>query len=214
MERQASMDGTVARARRGRPPAFDRNEALRRAMCLFWDRGYEGTSFDELLAVMGISASSFQNAFGSKQALYEAATALYLDEKAARMGESLAGGMDTRRAFEILMENTADAFTEGGGSPAGCMIALAGTHAAPACDPIRDMMVAQRALSERLMCERLQAGIDRGELPADTDPTLLAAFFGTVFRGMSVQARDGASREKLAEIGRLAMRAWPDLRHT
>jgi len=204
------MDGKVqTQVRRGRPSTFDRNAALRQAMGLFWDRGYEGTTFDELLACMGISASSFQNAFGSKRDLYQAATRLYLLEKAAFLEESLAGTADTRRAFETLIENTAEAFTEGGGMPAGCMISLAGTHAAPACDPIREMMVAQRALSERLMTERLQAGIDRGELPADTDPATLAAFFSTVFRGMAVQARDGASREKLVEIGRLAMRVWP-----
>ena len=178
-------------------------------MSLFWERGYEGTTFDGLLTCMSISASSFQNAFGSKRGLYQAATKLYLLEKAAFLEESLASTSDTRQAFETLIENTADAFTEGGGMPAGCMISLAGTHAAPACDPIRDIMVAQRALSERLMTERLQAGIDRGELPAGTDPAALAAFFGTVFRGMAVQARDGASRDKLLEIGHLAMRVWP-----
>ena len=204
------MSGAVQdKPRRGRPSAFDRNAALRQAMHLFWDRGYEGTTFDGLLACMGISASSFQNAFGGKRDLYEAATKLYLDEKAAFFEESLASTADTRRAFERLIEKTAGAFTEGGGMPAGCMVSLAGTHAAPACDPIREMMVAQRALSERLMTERLQAGVDQGELPADTDPSSLAAFFGTVFRGMAVQARDGASRGKLVEIGRLAMRVWP-----
>ena len=203
------MSGLLqTKLRRGRPPAFDRNGALRQAMRLFWDRGYEGTSFDELLACMGISASSFQNAFGSKQELYEAATRFYLDEKAAWFSENLAEATHTRHAFEMLIENTADAFTEGG-MPAGCMISLAGTHAAPACDPIREMMVSQRALSERLMRERLQAGIDRGDLPPAADPASLAAFFSTVFRGMAVQARDGATREKLVEIGRLAMRVWP-----
>ena len=203
------MDTIVqTRARRGRPPAFDRDEALRQAMRLFWDRGYEGTTFDQLLACMGISASSFQNAFGSKQALYEEATRRYLEEKTAWFDESLSRIADTRQAFETLIETTADAFTEGG-MPAGCMISLAGTHAAPACDPIREMMVEQRALSERLMRVRLQAGIESGELPAGTDAASLAAFFSTVFRGMAVQARDGASRERLVEIGRLAMRVWP-----
>lgn len=113
------------------------------------------------------------------------------------------------RRKETLVGNTVDAFTEGCGNPAGCVISHAGTHAAPACDPIRDMMVAQRALSKRLMTERLQSGIDDGELPPGTDAEILAAFFNTVFRGMTVQARDGATRENLADIGKFAMRAWP-----
>jgi len=53
---------------------FDRAVALQVAQKLFWERGYEGTSFDELIAAMGISASSFYNSFGSKEALYCEAT--------------------------------------------------------------------------------------------------------------------------------------------
>src|SRR5262249_23270439 len=64
---------------RGRPAVFDRGVALQEAMKLFWERGYEGTSFDDLIAAMGISASSFYNSFGSKEALYCEATRTYLD---------------------------------------------------------------------------------------------------------------------------------------
>jgi AcrR family transcriptional regulator len=63
---------------RGRPPVFDRDAALKEAMKLFWERGYQGTSFDDLIAAMGISASSFYNSFGSKEALYCEATQSYL----------------------------------------------------------------------------------------------------------------------------------------
>jgi len=55
---------------RGRPKSFDRAAALHQAVELFWERGYEGASFDDLIAAMGISPSSFYNAFGSKERLY------------------------------------------------------------------------------------------------------------------------------------------------
>src|SRR5690349_23827206 len=64
---------------RGRPATFDRGKALQEAMKLFWERGYEGTSFDDLIAAMGISPSSFCNSFGSKEALYCEATQTYLE---------------------------------------------------------------------------------------------------------------------------------------
>ena len=64
---------------RGRPAVFDRAKALHAAMKLFWERGYEGTSFDDLIAAMGVSASSFYNSFGSKEALYCEATRSYLE---------------------------------------------------------------------------------------------------------------------------------------
>jgi AcrR family transcriptional regulator len=194
--------------RRGRPRKFDRTEALARAMRLFWEQGYEGTTFDQLITAMGISASSFQNTFGSKEGVYAAAAEFYLEDKRRWFAEALSDKTNTRETFERLIESTADAFTDSR-DPAGCMIALAGTHGAPDCDRIRDMMAAKRTMSENAMRTRLEAGIALGELPAETDAAAMAAFFGTVFRGMAVQARDGATREQLLKIGAMAMRAWP-----
>ena len=194
--------------RRGRPPKFDRTAALAQAMRLFWEQGYEGTTFDQLITAMGISASSFQNSFGSKELVYEAATQFFLEEKRRWFAEALSDKTSTRETFERLIESTADAFTASC-DPAGCMIALAGAHAAPECDRIRDMMAAKRTLSEEAMRARLEAGIAAGEIPAGTDTAAIAAFFSTVFSGMAVQARDGATRDQLLKIGMLGMKAWP-----
>jgi AcrR family transcriptional regulator len=198
----------MVHARRGRPRKFDRTEALAQAMRLFWEQGYEGTTFDQLITAMGISASSFQNCFGNKERVYEEATQLYLAEKRCWFAEALSDEIGTRETFERLVHSTADAFTASS-DPAGCMISLAGTHAAPECDRIRDMMAAKRTMSEDAMRMRLEAGIAAGDVPADADTASIAAFFSTVFRGMAVQARDGANREQLLKIGMLAMRAWP-----
>jgi AcrR family transcriptional regulator len=194
---------------RGRPAVFDRAKALNRAMKLFWERGYEGTSFDELIAAMGISASSFYNSFGSKEALYCEATRHYLEWAGEWFNAILHDpSIDTKTAFARLFEATAEEFTRGD-HPPGCMISLAGTHCAPGMKNIRDMMAEHRAFSESAMAERIRKGIANGELPAETDCDMLAAFYSAMARGLAVQARDGASREKLSEIARLAMQAWP-----
>ena len=194
---------------RGRPAVFDRDLALRAAMTLFWERGYEGTSFDELIAAMGISASSFYNSFGSKEALYGEATKSYLDWSGHWFNAILHDpSIDTKAAFARLFESTAEEFTRGD-HPLGCMISLAGTHCPPGMKNIREMMVEHRAFSEGAMAERIRKGIEAGDVCEGTDCDMLAAYYSAVARGLAVQARDGASREKLAEIGRLAMRAWP-----
>jgi AcrR family transcriptional regulator len=195
---------------RGRPAAFDRAKALHAAMKLFWERGYEGTSFDDLIAAMGISASSFYNSFGSKEALYCEATRTYLEWAGQWFFAILHDpSTDTRTAFALLFEATAEEFTRRGDHPLGCMVSLAGTHCPPGMKNIRDMMAEHRAFSEGALAARIRKGVADGEVPADVDCDMLAAYYSAVARGLAVQARDGASREKLAEIGRLAMRAWP-----
>lgn len=194
---------------RGRPSVFDRDAALEKAMKLFWERGYQGTSFDDLIHAMGISASSFYNSFGSKEKLYCEATQTYLDSSGRWFFGILNDeSTDTRTAFSRLFAATAEESTRGD-HPAGCMISLACTHTPPALKSIREMMVELRAFSEGAMAERIRKGIADGDVPGDTDVDMLAAYFSTVARGLAGQARDGGSREKLTEIGRLAMRAWP-----
>jgi AcrR family transcriptional regulator len=201
--------GEETKRGRGRPAVFDRAVALQAAMKLFWERGYEGTSFDDLISAMGISASSFYNSFSSKEALYCEATQTYLEWSGQWFFAILNDpSTDTKTAFARLFEATAEEFTRGD-HPLGCMISLAGTHCSPGMSNIRDMMAEHRAFSESAMAERLRKGVAGGDVPADTDCDILAAYYSAVARGLAVQARDGASREKLSDIGRLAMRAWP-----
>src|SRR6202045_4406358 len=194
---------------RGRPSVFDRSVALKAEMKLFWERGYEGTSFDELIAEMGVSASSFYNSFGSKEALYCEATRSYLEWSGQWFFAILNDpSIDTKTAFARLFEATAEEFTRGD-HPLGCMISLAGTHCSPGMSNIRDMMAEHRAFSESAMAARIRKGAANGDVPEDADCDMLAAYYSALARGLAVQARDGASREKLAQIGRLAMSAWP-----
>jgi AcrR family transcriptional regulator len=194
---------------RGRPAVFDRAIALNKAMKLFWERGYEGTSFDELIAAMGISASSFYNSFSSKEALYCEATRHFLEWSGQWFNAILHDpSIDAKTAFARLFEATAEEFTRGD-HPPGCMISLAGTHCSPGMSNIRDMMAEHRAFSESAMAERIRKGVADGDVAQDVDCDMLAAYYSAVARGLAVQARDGASRDKLSEIGRLAMRAWP-----
>jgi AcrR family transcriptional regulator len=179
------------------------------AMKLFWEHGFEGTSTDDLEAALKMGPSSILNSFGSKEQLYALAIETYMGERTKYFVDMLNSSPDTRQAFENLVNTAADEFTRSD-YPTGCMISLAGTHMSAAYQSIRALLAARRALSERLLADRLRRGVSQGDLPVDTNVEELASFFGTVFRGMAVQARDGRSRAQLQAIGQLAMRAWPD----
>src|SRR5580704_9787067 len=192
---------------RGRPKSFDRTAAIQQAMELFWDRGYEGTTFDDLIGAMKLSPSSFYHEFGSKERLYREAADYYLDLSTSYL-RGFSSHRDTRAAFEALIEEAAAFFTNDA-SPAGCMISLAGTQLPPHLRSVADYTKSLRKRSEQALVRRLRKGVSDGDLPPETNAKELAAYFGAVLCGMAVQARDGASRKQVLAIGRVAMRAWP-----
>jgi AcrR family transcriptional regulator len=96
-------------------------------MSLFWERGYDGTSFAELVAAMRIGHATFYSAFGSKEELYREATERYVTQYADFFQKALKSGKDTRSSFQSLMEASAHAYPRERHAR-GCMVSLAGTH--------------------------------------------------------------------------------------
>ncbi|MEW2527210.1 TetR/AcrR family transcriptional regulator [Streptomyces sp. NPDC047071] len=194
-------------AGRGRPRGFDRETALRRAMEVFWEHGYEATSMTDLTSAMGIASPSLYAAFGSKERLFQEAVALYSTTEGSAMTRAFAEVPTARGAVEAVLRENARAYTDRD-RPTGCMIVLAATNCSPANAPVRDHLAAWRRSGAEMMAERLRRGVEEGELPAATDTEAVAAFYTTVVQGMSVQARDGASRAALDKTVDRAMAAW------
>lgn len=194
---------------RGRPRAFDRDAALEAAMTLFWQKGFSATSMADLCAGMGISAPSLYAAFGSKEDLYEAALQHYSE----RASPLIWGRLDTLPTARAALADMLMASAEnlpGSTKPPGCMVTLSAVG--QECDSRLGAVVAQaRAEGERMLVARLERAEAEGELPAGLDIAGLARFYVCVQQGMSIQARDGASRETLSAIAQAAMSAWPGL---
>jgi AcrR family transcriptional regulator len=197
-------------AARGRPRGFDRQTALRRAMEAFWRRGYEGTAISDLTKAMGINAPSLYAAFGCKEALFREAVALYNATEGAVSDRALEAAPTARRAVEAMLRLNAAAYVNPR-RPPGCMITLAATIGTPECAEVRDFLGRCRQEAQDALEARLARGAAEGDLPAGADIASVAAFYYTVLQGLSIQARDGASRETLDAIVDCAMAAWDGL---
>jgi AcrR family transcriptional regulator len=195
-------------ARRGRPRSFDRAAALRRAMEVFWERGYEGTSLSDLTEAMGINSPSLYAAFGSKEALFREAVALYDATEGSATGAALRDEPTARAAVEAVLRRNAAAFADPS-TPRGCMIVLAATNCSIANDGVRDFLADWRRNDQAAVEARLVRGVAAGDLPPGTDTGALAAFYTTVLHGLAIQARDGASHAALDAVVDQAMTAWP-----
>lgn len=196
---------------RGRPRVFDRDKALRKAVDLFWERGYEGTSLKDLTEAMGIASASIYACFGSKEALFREAMDLYGRMEGQPPRTALREQPTAREAIHAMLRAAADAITIPG-APRGCMLILAAPTGAVENHAVREFLAGIRRGMLAENRERLARGVADGDL-AVPDATLdaIARYYTTVVQGLSVQARDGASRADLEAVITCAMAAWETL---
>ena len=192
----------------GRPRGFDRDAALEAAMLLFWRKGFAAASMNDLCDAMGIRSPSLYAAFGSKEALYLEAIEHYVQTIGPPVWDKLAEGTTARAGVENLLLAGTETLPESGAMPAGCMAMLAGVSDEwPAA--ITDVVSKVRLEVLGELRSRLKTGVAEGELPASTDIDGLSRFYLSVFQGMAIQARDGATAAELRSIAAAAMTAWP-----
>ena len=193
---------------RGRPLSFDRDAALECAMNVFWERGYEAASISDLTAAMGITPPSLYTAFGDKERLFLEALERYGKGPNSYSQRALAEEPTARRAIQRLLEEAAHELTQPC-HPLGCMMVMATTNCSVAAEHVQEALAKRRERGVKLMQARIQRDIDEGELPLGTDTRSLATFYATVYQGMSMQAKDGATQASLMTTVDAAMRAWP-----
>jgi AcrR family transcriptional regulator len=179
-------------------------------MEVFWERGYEGTSISDLTAAMGINSPSLYAAFDCKEQLFREAVALYDATEGAATTRALADEPTARAAFEAMLRDNVEAYADPA-TPNGCMIVLAATAGAVANAGVRELLAENRRQTLADLAERVERGIEAGDVPPGADAQALAGFYGTVLQGLSIQARDGASRDALQAVVDGAMAAWDTL---
>jgi AcrR family transcriptional regulator len=199
---------TVTTRGRGRPRAFDREAALAEATRLFWLKGYEATSMSDLTKAMGIGAPSLYAAFGSKDALYAEALRHYGDTYEGLIWTRFFSASTAREAVESFLMDSAAALT---GSlcdiPRGCMVALSSVGRKGHSE-LGELVRSTRAVTLDRLKARLGQAVADGEIQASVDTHALARFVQTIQNGMSILARDGASRAELESVAQVAMFGW------
>jgi AcrR family transcriptional regulator len=181
----------VVRKRRGGPRTFDRTEAVDTAMRLFWRHGYEGVSLNDLTSAIGVAPPSLYAAFGSKAGLYRETLDHYAGLPASI--QDMSGATSLRQAVDSLLSKAIDAVIDPE-RERGCMVSsgmleFASEHAGLALN-LAERRNGMRALIEKTLVRWLDA--ERAGS--------LARYLVAVLQGLSVQARDGASRQELEQV--------------
>jgi len=200
--------GTSTARKKGRPRTFDRDVALARAMNVFWLRGYEPASIAELCAAMEINPPSLYAAFGNKAQLFLEAARHYKKLYWKPAWERLAANPDIFAGMAGFFREAAGIVTSQE-APCGCLIILAATNVSAEGQAVNEALKELREESLACFLTRIERAIGDGQLPPDTDAPAMAAAFNTMLDGISLRARDGASRSELEQVGTIALNMFP-----
>lgn len=180
-------------------------------MRLFWEKGYEGASLDELQSAMGLaSPPSLYAAFGSKERLFFEAVDRFVETIGDRPAAALEAAASAREGIAALLNESVDVFC-GTGTPHGCPVFLGAINCTPASQRVENRMRGYRVETPKLIRKRLERGVAEGDLPADADLEALVSLYTTTLYGLPARARDGASRKSLQATVAGAMAAWDGL---
>ena len=201
------MNTTILKRPRGRPSNFDHEEALEKALKVFWAHGYEGASMAELTEALGINKPSIYAAFGNKEELFRKALARYTLGPAAFVREAMKEPT-VRQVVEKFLLLAVDFFSDRS-TPNGCMIVQAALTGGQGSSEIQQELIAYRKNFETSFRERFDLAKEQGDLPQHVNTKQLAKYIATIHQGMSVQATSGATREELSAIVEMALKNWP-----
>lgn len=187
----------------GRPRQFDEQQALDAAMHVFWKRGFEAASIDELLDAMRLNAGSLYSTFGDKRKLFEKAFQNYVSQLFAASSETLNGPGTPLENLRTFVAGWGDISART--DSRGCLLSHTIIEFARTDDPILSEAVKLMTKIQRAFEKSLRAAKRTGELPAETNTKDLAAFLMSTAHGLSVLARSGADEEVIRGVVRTAL---------
>jgi len=186
-----------------RPREFDRDAALKRAMSVFWAKGYAGTSTDDLLEAMSIGRQSMYGAFGDKRTLYVEALERYQQDSIMGHVDRLRSAPSPMAGIENLLLGLI-AF-EDDTRLLGCMGVGSIGEFGTADAELTALRARSGAILFKALVKQLRTAQNAGEIDTSLDAERAAKFVQTTMQGLQVAARGGESVETLRDLALFAV---------
>jgi TetR/AcrR family transcriptional repressor of nem operon len=178
---------------------FDEAEVLSKAVCIFWHKGYNGTSMQDLVDGLGISRSSLYDTFGDKHALYIKALDSYQQTGGSQMCDIINNTASAKEAIKKLLELTMrDLLNDE--QRKGCFMVNAEIELASLDAEVKNLICRNEQQFEGAVLRAIKKGQDSGEIRNTQDPLALARFIINAVRGMQVSAKATADKAFFDDI--------------
>jgi AcrR family transcriptional regulator len=179
---------------RGRPRNFDELEALEKAIHVFWSKGFDGATIDDLVDGMGVGRPSLYAVFGDKRTLFLRGLKAYTEKKGGSAAKALLAPQSLRASLASFLRHAVESVTEQG-CPLGCLL----VSVAPLVDDaeVRQFVQSAAAGAAAMVERRFRDGISAGEIPSDFPVATRARQVVDLVNGLTVRARMGVARKTL-----------------
>jgi len=186
----------------GRQRTFDKEEALNKAMAVFWQKGYSGTSLTDLTEAMGINKPSLYAAFGNKEELFINAIKQYVNDYGVpHFDKLLDKSSSLRERLEAYLESIAKMLSDSK-LPGGCFVTTSTCEAGSDClpeDAVQTIMKINATSIEGFVSFFQEEQV-KGNIGATAKAEVLADYLLTLQFGLAVMARNGIKRDRLRQV--------------
>jgi len=183
---------------------FDEGEVLNRAVCLFWQKGYNGTSMEDLVKTLKISRSSLYDTYADKRSLYLKALAYYQESGGARLTDVLTSTKPAKvKIKELLHLVTNDLLNDK--QHKGCFMVNAEVEVAPHDEKVKEIVRKNEEHIEETFRQVIQAGQKSGEITDRQDARALARFLLNTVKGIRVSAKSTTDKTMFNDIIKTAL---------
>jgi len=177
----------------GRDKQFDQELALKSALDVFWAKGYEATSMQELVDAMQVNRASMYKTFGNKKELFNAAIDEYMQSSYRLMEDFLNTEDVTLDDLKALIGQLVRS-----NNMSGCLVGNSAAELGP-----HDPVIAQKIRTfwdkmESLFARSLDSALNKGEINTQLDTDKLAAMLNTHLLGLLIKSKANFDHDKLS----------------
>jgi AcrR family transcriptional regulator len=191
-------DGTKNEKRaRGRPRAYDADDALSNATDAFWLGGYSGTSLDTLSDATGMNRPSLYAAFGDKHSLYLSTLDRYVEAGVQAMHHALRDDIPLPQALQRVYDGALALYLPTGGEPRGCFLIGTAVVESKVDEAVRTRLAQGLKSFDRAFEKRIRRAQTDGELSVNADAAVLARVASAILHSLALRSRAGDSRASL-----------------
>jgi len=179
---------------------FNENEAIRKAMEVFWEKGYHGTSLRDLTDAMKINSSSLYNTIGDKHELFLRSLKLYTEQRKELL---LDLAKQAKSPFQALVSFIDEAARVIAAEANSCLAVKAAFEIGSKDDRVQALLKADSAFSQEFLSSLITKAMEQGEMSKDEDPEVLADYIISTYTGwyeMCILHGDPMKIKRMAQL--------------